>query len=153
MNRLKKQLFLRGLLGFPIGISIGYVFTIIFSIIYGDGNYYPCVPLLAKITGNQISAVIIQTIFCGLIGSSFSATSIVWENEKWSIAKQTGVYFIINSFILLPIAYFLHWMEHSILGFISYLLIFTVIFILIWSFEYFIWKIRIKKINQRIKKD
>lgn len=149
---MKRQIFFKGLLGFPLGIAIGYIFTILFSLFYGDGNYYPCVPQLVQTVGSLIGAVIIQTLFCGLIGSWFSATSVIWQQENWSIAKQTGVYFLINSLVFLPIAYFLHWMEHSFLGFLRYFLIFAAIFILIWSIDYCIWKIRIKKINARIIK-
>ena len=32
---MKKQMILRGLLGFPLGIAIGYVITIIISLIHG----------------------------------------------------------------------------------------------------------------------
>ncbi len=38
---MKKKIFLRGLLGFPIGITIGYLITIFISLIWGQNHYSP----------------------------------------------------------------------------------------------------------------
>ncbi|MBQ3424157.1 MAG: DUF3021 family protein, partial [Clostridia bacterium] len=43
------------------------------------------------------------------------------------------------------------WMEHSLAGFLKYLLVFTLIFIVIWILQYFAWKRRIRKLNERMK--
>ena len=51
---LKKQIFLRGLLGIPLGITIGYLITIVLSLVWGNGYYSPCVPSLASIMGSEI---------------------------------------------------------------------------------------------------
>ena len=45
---MKKKLLLRGALGFPIGIAIGYVITICISLMWAGGYYSPCVPELAE---------------------------------------------------------------------------------------------------------
>lgn len=149
---MKKQIFLRGFLGFPIGILIGYIITIVISLKWGHGNYIPCIMELVEIMGSQINAVILQTLLCGLIGSSFSVSSLIWEVDKWSIFKQTGIYFSITSIVMMPIAYFLYWMEHSFWGVISYFGIFIVIFIIVWIIKYCIWRIRIIKINKKLHK-
>lgn len=59
---MKKQVFLRGLLGFPLGIAMGYIITIIVSMIWAQGYYSACVPSLIEAMGNEINAVILQTI-------------------------------------------------------------------------------------------
>ena len=38
---MKKKLIGRGLIGFPVGIAIGYVITVLVSIRIGDGFFYP----------------------------------------------------------------------------------------------------------------
>ena len=111
---MKKKLFLRGALGFPIGIAIGYVITICISLRWAGGYYPPCVPELAEALGSEIGAVALQALLCGLLGVGFAASSVIWEMESWSIARQTGVYFFIISLIMLPIAYVAYWMEHSV---------------------------------------
>ncbi len=149
---MKKQVFLRGLLGIPIGVTIGYLITIFISLGWANGNYLPCVPELTEQLGSEISAVILQVVLCAILGTVFGASSVIWEIEKWNIAEQTGVYFLIISFAMFPIAYFTHWMEHSIAGFLLYFGIFFAIFITIWATQYCIWKCKIKKISEKVNK-
>jgi len=145
-----KKVFQRGLLGFPLGVFIGYVITIVISLFFADGYYSPCVPTLVDEFGSEIGAVIFQTLLCGLMGVSFSAASLIWDKENWSILKQTAIYFLITSITILPIAYVTHWMEHSVSGFLVYVGIFTAVFVFIWGIQYCIWKQKIKAINKKI---
>lgn len=149
---MKKQAFLRGLLGFPIGMAIGYVITIFISLRFGQGNYLPCVPQLIDTMGSECSAVILQAILSGLLGSAFAACSVIWEIGHWSIAKQTGIYFFVTAFVMLPIAYVANWMEHSCIGFFTYLGIFVVIFVVMWMVQCLIWRAHLKKINASFEK-
>jgi hypothetical protein len=149
---MRKKALLRGLLGLPLGIAIGYVITILISLSLGNGQYAPCVPSLVKTMGSEIGAVLLQAGLCGLLGASFAAASVIWEIEAWSIARQTGVYFAVTSLTMLPIAYFTNWMAHTVLGFFIYFGIFVGIFIVMWLAQYFYWKQRIKKFNTKIGK-
>ena len=76
--------------------------------------------------------------------------SVIWEIDSWSLAKQSGVYFLVISVVMLPIAYFANWMKHSIAGVLSYVGIFVMIFAAVWISQYLLWKRRIKKMNARI---
>lgn len=147
---MKKQAFLRGLLGFPLGIAIGYIITIFISIGLGKGYYSPCIPGLVDAMGSEINAVILQTVLSGLLGSSFAACSVIWEIDDWSIAKQTFIYFMITAFVMMPIAYVANWMEHTFLGFLIYFGIFTAIFIVLWIVQYLFWRNKVKKINAEV---
>ena len=150
--KMKKKIFLRGVTGLPVGITIGYIITIFISLAMDNGGYYPCVPELISVTGSEIKAVILQTLLCGLLGIGFGASSVIWEMENWSIVKQTGIYFIIISAIMMPVAYFAYWMEHSFLGFVMYFGIFAVIFVFIWIVQFIIGKNNIKKMNEKLIK-
>ncbi len=147
---MRKQAFLRGLLGFPLGIAIDYLITIIISLGWGQGRYSPCVPSLIETMGSEIGAVVLQAGLSGLLGASFAAASVIWEIETWSIARQTGIYFFITSLTMLPIAYFTEWMEHTVIGFLFYFGIFVAIFVVVWIIQYWFWKQKIKKINTKI---
>ena len=149
---MKKKVLLRIVMGLPIGIAIGYLITIAISLVFADGYYSPCVPELIDTMGNEINAVVIQALLCGILGSGFGAISLIWENESWSIVKQTGLYFLSASLIMLPVAYFTHWMEHSVTGFISYFGIFAFIFAVIWIIQFVIGKHNINKINISLHK-
>ncbi len=150
---MKKELIQRGILGLPIGITIGFVITLIISACVGDGAYYPVTPELIAALGSELNAVILQTILCGIMGSGFGMASIIWEIDAWSLAKQSGIYFAVACVIMLPIAYAANWMEHSIGGILSYIGIFLAIFVLAWAAQYIAWKRRIRKVNDRVKKD
>lgn len=147
---MKKQIITRGLFGIPTGISIGYLITIIISLGWGNGAYLPVVPELATQLGSEISAVILQTGLCALLGAVFAAASVIWEIDKWSIAKQTGIYFFIASITMMPVAYFARWIGNSIVGFLLYFGSFLVVFIIIWFVQYCVWKNRIRKINEKV---
>ena len=92
---MKKKIIKRSLLGFPLGITMGHLITILISLGWANGYYSPCVPELISIMGNEINAVILQTILCGILGVGFAASSVIWEMDSWSIVKQTGIYFSI----------------------------------------------------------
>lgn len=149
---MKKKIILRGALGFPLGIAVGYVITICISLVWADGYYSPCVPELIESMGNEIRAVVLQALLCGLLGAGFGACSVIWELDHWSIVKQTGIYFLIVSAVMMPIAYLLYWMEHSVAGFLGYLGIFVLIFAVIWISQFLLWKRNVDKMNARIEK-
>ena len=111
---MKKNIMIRGGYGLPTGIAIGYLITIVISAIWGEGYYAPCVPELVERMGSEINAVILQAVLCGLLGMVCGGGSVIWDMEKWSIARQTGTYFLLILVTMIPIGYALRWMEHSL---------------------------------------
>lgn len=150
---MKKQIILRGLLGFPMGIAISTTISVIFSLLVGDKmTYYACPPnLVDAMGGNELYAVIVQYLLSGILGSSFSATSLIWEKDEWSIAKQTGIYFFINALVMFPVAYINRWMHHSFAGFVQYFMIFVIVFALIWFVQYLLCKKAVDGLNAKIR--
>lgn len=150
---MKKKIIKRGLLGFPEGIALGFVITVIISVCIGDGSYYPVSTELISSMGSELNAVILQTVLCGMLGSGFAMASVIWEIDSWSLAKQSGIYFAIACVIMFPVAYIANWMKHSVPGVLSYMGIFIAIFVVVWIAQYLCWRRRIKKMNDRIKND
>lgn len=149
---MKKKMIQRGIWGFPMGLAIGYAESILMSLCWGRGYYSPCSPALSDLMGNEINAVIIQALLCGLIGVSFAAGSVIWEIEHWSLIKQTGIYFAVNAMIMLPAAYLLYWMEHSIKGFLIYFAVFALIFVFFWLISLGIARYNVKNMNENLYK-
>ncbi len=147
---MKKKIVLRSILGFPIGIAMGYFITIFISLSLANGDYLPCVPELVSAMGNEINAVVLQALLCGLLGTGFAASSVIWEIENWSIIKQTAIYFMIISVIMLPIAYVSYWMEHSIIGVFSYFGIYAFIFVVAWVIQFAAGKHNVRKMNENL---
>ena len=103
--------------------------------------------------GNEVTAIIIQTVLSAVLGAGFAGSSIIWEMDEWSLLKQTSIYFGIVSVLMMTVAYICEWMEHSVKGILIYLGIFFAIFIVIWIIQYLIWKVRISKIKEGIQKN
>ena len=110
---MKKKLIGRGVIGFPVGIAIGYVIPVIISICIGDGFFHPVNPELVNKMGSELNAILIQTGLSGIMGTGFAMASVIWEIDSWSLAKQSGIYFAIACVIMFPISYFANWMPHS----------------------------------------
>lgn len=146
---MKKKIILNVLISFPIGIAIGQIITIVISLIYG-GKYYSCPPQLISDVGSEMGAVVLQTILCGIVGAGLGGTNVVWQVQKWSIFRQTAVYFAVACLIMLPVAYFMRWMEHSFAGFLIYFGIFVFIFIVFWGISYLINKRLAEKMNKKL---
>lgn len=147
-----KKVIQRGFLGFPIGIAIGFIVTLIISAIIGDGLLHSAKPEIIERMGNELNAVILQTILSGIMGAGFSTASVIWEIDSWSLAKQSGIYFAISCAIMFPIVYLANWMPHSTAGVLQYVGIFVAIFIIVWLIQYFVWKNKIKKMNEGVNK-
>lgn len=150
---MKKKILIRAFLGSLIGIVINYLITIVISAVVGDGTFYPCVPSFTERYGNEVTAVIVQTILSAFLGGGFSMASLIWEKDDWSLLKQTGVYFAIITILMMTVAYICEWMEHSLRGVLSYFGIFFAIFVVIWVIRYMSWKIRISKIKEKLIKN
>lgn len=147
---MKKNIMIRGGYGFPTGIAIGYLITIVISAIWGEGYYAPCVPELVERMGSEINAVILQAVLCGLLGMVCGGGSVIWDMEKWSIARQTGTYFLLILVTMIPIGYALRWMEHSLAGIVQYCVIFVIIFASVWILQYLNVLRKIKAINSKL---
>lgn len=147
-----KKVLLRCLFGAPIGLAIGTVITIIISLTVGDGVYYAVVPELIADCGNEINAVVFQSVLSLIYGAAWAGASVIWENERWSILKQTVIHLIICSAATFPIAYFARWMPHNANGVLLYFGIFVVIYIVIWFSQYSSMKKKVQQINERLNK-
>ena len=146
-----KEVIKRCALGAAFGVVISQVIAIIISLCIADGSFYPVVPSLADKMGNEISAVILQTVFSFLYGAVFGGVSVIWELDNWSLLKQSVVHFLVVSVATLPVAYITEWMHHSVLGAIIYFAIFAVIYATIWFSQYMAIKKRIYEMNSQLE--
>ena len=150
---MKKKIIQRMVGGFLLGILIVYFITIIISIMKPGGQYYPTVPTLTEQLGSEISAVLFQLVLSGIYGAIWAVSSLIWENENWSILKMTLAHFLIASISTLPIAYFAHWRDHSLVCVASYFAIFIGIYAGIWLSLYGTWKHKVNLLNAKIQEE
>ena len=146
---LKKAIKL-GFLSIPAAVFMGYVITIIISLAVGDGYYHPVAPGLTEQFDSQIAAVVFQTALLAIWGLVTGAASVIWRMEKWSLAQQTGIYFLILSIPAFIIGYAAHWIPGSIFGFVMYFGIFVAIFAGVWIVSYLMMRGKIRKMNGKL---
>lgn len=144
---MKKKLLGRCLLGAPIGLAISTLITIAISLTVGDGRFYPVVPELIADCGSEINAVLVQALCSLLYGAAWAGASLVWEQERWSLLRQTALHLVICSAATFPIAYFMRWMRHDAGGILLYFGIFFGVYLLIWLAACSAMKKRVREMN------
>ncbi len=149
---MKKEIVKRSLLGIPLGITISYLLSIIISYLAKSEDYIPCAPAFLALFESSLQAVCVQTLFSALIGAIFSAASLIWEIESWSLLKQSFIHFLCMSITMFPIAWFMHWMSHTVFGVLTYSVLFFILYLCIWLILYQIQRKEIQRMNQHLKK-
>lgn len=147
-----KEALKRGAFGAPIGVTIVVLFLIVESLIFGDGDLFVAHPDLVEETGSTLNAFIWEVVSGAFIGFGFSAASVVWEKDSWSLAKQSGVYLLAAAIFMLPVSYLMHWMDHTVSGVVIYLAVFLAIFAVIWIICYIAGKRQVRELNEKVGK-
>lgn len=150
---MKKKIIFRALFGVPLGIAISTIITIVISLVLNDGTYYAVVPELTEDCGNELNAVILQTILSMLYGAAWGGASVIWEKDDWSILRQSATHLIIAMSATFPIAYYARWMDHSLQGILIYVGIFIAIYLSIWLSQYKSLKRRIDLFNKKLTEE
>lgn len=145
-----KEIIKRGLLGFIIGVFIGQTILIINSLIAGNGIYYAVNPFFIDKEGPQLTLVIIQYFLTGVIGATFSSCSIIFQNDKWSLLKQTIIHFLITSIVMFTCGAICHWFELNAKSAILWFAVYLFYYILFWLGFTIYYKIQIKKMNKNL---
>jgi cation transport ATPase len=148
---MKKQWILRSMLGAPLGLAIGYVISIIVSLVIGDGSFHAAHPQLAAALGGELKAVIVQAVVLMVYGGIWAGASTIFEQDEWSILRQTVTHLAVTSLATLPVAYTMRWMERSPKGIALYFGIFLVIYFVIWLGQYLAVRKRLAAINERVQ--
>ncbi|WP_027107283.1 DUF3021 domain-containing protein [Ligilactobacillus ceti] len=135
------------LVGALMGVGIGYIIALCFSVKWGAFSPAPLV--LVEKVGN-IKAAEMLALYSGLVGAVFAGTKFIWDIEKWSLVKSSFVYFTINLLVMSCAGYRLYWFSHNIKNYFSFLSVYIVIFIAIWVVTYFKNKKNVKELNDKL---
>lgn len=149
---MKKQVVVRGLIGALGGVFVGQVVLIMISLCMGGGEVQPVSPQLAEQAGSELAAYMLQTLGVMLYGAVWAAASVVWEIDDWSLTKQTVVHGLCYALSALPVAYLMHWFDHSWAGFLCYFGGFAVLYVTMWLSQYLSMRQRVKALNAQLSK-
>ena len=149
-NEIKKAVAKRAILGFIYGVFIGQTILILESLFMRDGNFYFVSKSLLDLTGTKIAAVIVQYFMTGLLGTTFAATTVIFEMDNWSLLKQTILHFVITSIVMYIAGFLCGWFPHKLSSTLIWFGIFIVIYVIFWiSFSSY-YKNKVKKMNEAL---
>lgn len=147
-----KTIIKRILFGFATGVFIGETILILESLSAGTGSFYPVSPYLIKNAGSDLAAVIIQYFCTGIMGATFSASSIIFELDNWSLLKQTVIHFILTSVLMYIIGFICGWYPHNVVNTLIWFGMFIVVYIIFWLSFFLYYKKKTREINESLKK-
>ena len=147
-----KEIIKRGLLGFMIGVFVGETILILESINAADGNFYAVSAYLTSNAGSELGAVIVQYLITGILGLTFSAGSIIFEIDRWSLLLQTVVHFAVTSVIMYISGFFCGWFPHTVSSTVIWFVMFIIIYVIFWVSFYNYFKKKTREINEQLNK-
>ncbi len=146
-----KKALLRGALGIPIGVTIGYGITVVMALAFGGGAFSPVVPAMTAAFGAESAAVAAQFGLMCLMGFVFALASCIWEVERLSLLQQTVLHFCSITPTTLFIAWVCHWADYTPGGLWGYFGIFVVIYVVIFVIEMLGAREKVKRANEKLQ--
>ena len=147
MKNPKKKLFIHSVVGFLLGAGVGNLIAFLLGS-SSDGGIVS-VELVAK-TG-LAGAIVLQTFLSGLLGMISVGGMLLYEIDKWSLAKATIVHFVSIAACFVGIAIILHWFPLIFVYYAIALGAMAVGFFIIWIIMYLLWKKEVNRMNQELK--
>lgn len=149
-KNMKKEVAKRAILGFIYGVFIGQTILIIESLFMRDGNFYAVSNSLLELAGTKIAAVIIQYFITGIIGTTFAATTVIFEMDNWSLLRQTITHFVITSIVMYIAGFLCGWFPHTVVSTLIWFGVFVVVYVIFWICFSMYYKNKVKKINEAL---
>ena len=148
---LSKMIKLAGL-GFLIGIGVGNVLAVLTG--WPDQLQTPA--LLEK-AGSPCAALLLQTLFSGLLGAVGMGGVVFYEMEHWSLLRIMVTHFAVIAAVNVPVSLFMGWTSSPASVLIT-LAIMALCYLLIFLIMYVRYRIEVRKLNdineqRSLKKD
>ena len=149
-KEMKKKRILYPVVGFAIGVIIGFLISSIGTIAQGGKVLMEFSPLNEKVgLGGTIA---LQLVLSGVLGAVSVGGMLFYEIEKWSLALATGVHYLSIMTTFSAISFALGWFGETLVGYFIAVACETVAFAIIWLFMYFRWKKTVREMNDELKK-
>lgn len=145
--RKMKKLIIRLIVGFVVGAGIGDLIAFLLSALSG-GDGIVAAELVTK-TGTA-GAIILQTFLSGVLGLVSIGGMLLYEIDKWSLAKATVVHFVSISACFVGSSLILHWFPLQFAYYAISVGAMTVGFFIIWLCMYLAWKKEVRKMNEEL---
>ena len=140
-----KKVISRGLSSFSYAITINIVIGMM--IMTCKPGFVPVMPDYAAHFSSDWMAYMVQVILIGVGSAAFGAGSTIMELERWSLIKQSIVFFIVTACVWIPVAVFCWGLGKYVVTFFTVIASYLVSYVITWMVQYKICKNNIKQIN------
>ena len=140
----------RGVHGFIYAIATNVILALIIMILVNKPGFVPLVPDYAAHFDSEIVALLLQIVLIGLTSAAFGAGSVILEIERWSLLKQSIVYFIVTTAIWIPVSIFCWGVDKYKPAFISIICSYAASYIITWVIQFSLCKKSVASINQKL---
>ena len=145
-----KKMLTRALVSAPICMLINQLVGIFISLSNDDGRYSPVTPAFGARFESATTAVIVQLLLIGLVGATFAAYSVIFENERWSFLKQGLIHLAVTSVVSIPVCLYC-WLPESPAGALTLSLCWLLSYVAVWLSQYLVYLHRVRALDAKIK--
>ena len=132
-------------IGFLLGIVMGDAITVICG--YAQtGTALFFAPEFLQRAGNELNAVVIQSLLAGLYGAVNMGMTILYDLEKPPLTLVTAAHCLIVMLPYIPLSLYLCWIETAA-EMITVMSVMLAAYFMIWLIMYIIYKIQVKELN------
>ncbi|MDT3984284.1 DUF3021 domain-containing protein, partial [Staphylococcus ureilyticus] len=122
------------------GIAIGVIISLFFSVVFSHTSFHPVSPVstmghLYFQYLSELQTMFIAVIIWALIGITFSFGALIFSSSRKSLLFKTSVHFTLMFVIMLPLAILAGWFPLKVSALVSFIIIYTIVYFIIWSIE------------------
>lgn len=147
-----KEMIKRASLGFCFGILFQNVIFVLQSALYGQGYYLVATPDLLSLCGTEFNAVLFQLGCTGFMGLLFSASTLIFTADRFSLAQATALHFLLITPTGTAIGWYCNWIHRTSAGLAVWLIRFIVIYVIIWVSMFMYYRKKTREINEELSK-
>ena len=98
-----------------------------------------------------MQATFVSMIIWALMGTIYGGSTVIFEQERWSIIRQTFSHFLITYILVTPLS-ILAGMPFNLTIFWGYTLNYCVVYFIIWLATMFFSRRMVEQLNEKIPK-
>ena len=145
-----KNAIIRGIKSFIYAIAVNVLLALIITSLVNEPGFVPVVPDYAAHFDSNITALLLQFVLVGLTSAAYGAGSVIYELERWSLLRQSVVYFIATTVIWVPVSIFCWGINKYSTAFVSIITSYVSSYVIVWLIQYHLCKKSVSKINQKL---
>jgi hypothetical protein len=146
---MSKQVMQRLLFGIPTGITIGLLWSLGISYYFGT-TYQPSTPAFMAQFTDSLNALSCSVLLWAGMGVVFSLGSLIFEQERWSLTRQTALNFGITYVGFSGLAIVARWFPINLVWLLLYTGLFGLFYLVIWLVQYLAMRRLVAAMNRRL---